>query len=84
MSFIIGQVIPDQCALFALEIEKLNFSVLFGVSLHCLPVLVSTKVSDIGPSWPSCYCCWICIIMNIKQIVYYCCWNCIDTNRKLS
>ena len=35
MSFIMGQVIPDQSVLSALEIEKLNFSSLFGIYLHC-------------------------------------------------
>ena len=34
MSSIMGQVIPDQSALSALEIEKLNFSSLFGVYPH--------------------------------------------------
>ena len=38
----------------ALEIEKLNFSSLFGIYFHCYPVLFSTQVSDIGPSWSSC------------------------------
>ena len=33
-SLIIGQVIPDQSMLFALEIEKLNFSSLFGICFH--------------------------------------------------
>ena len=31
MSLIMGQVIPDQSVLSALEIEKLNFSSLFGI-----------------------------------------------------
>ena len=35
MSLIMGQVIPDQLVLSALEIEKVNFSSLFGISLHC-------------------------------------------------
>ena len=35
MSLIMGQVIPDQSVLSALEREKLNFSSLFGVDLHC-------------------------------------------------
>ena len=35
MSLIMGQVIPDQSVLFALEIEKLNFISLFGIYLHC-------------------------------------------------
>ena len=35
MSLIMGQVIPDQSLLSALEIEKLNFSRLFGIYLHC-------------------------------------------------
>ena len=37
MSFIMGQVIPDQSVLSALEIEKLNFSrsSLFGIYPHC-------------------------------------------------
>ena len=40
--------------LSALEIEKLNFSSLFVIYFHCYPVLFSTQVSDIGPSWSSC------------------------------
>ena len=35
MSLIMGQVIPDQWVLSALEIEKLNFSSLFGIYLLC-------------------------------------------------
>ena len=35
MSFIIGQVIADRSVLSALEIEKLNFSSLFGIYPHC-------------------------------------------------
>ena len=35
MSLIMGQVIPDQSVLPALEIEKLNFSNLFGIYFHC-------------------------------------------------
>ena len=35
MSFIMGQVIPDQLVFSVLEIEKLNFSSLFGDYLHC-------------------------------------------------
>ena len=35
MSLIMGQVIPDQSVLSALEIEKLNFSGLFGIYPHC-------------------------------------------------
>ena len=35
MNLIMGQVISDQCVLSALEIEKLNFSSLFGIYLHC-------------------------------------------------
>ena len=35
MSLIMGQVIPDQSVLSALEIEKNNFSCLFGIYLHC-------------------------------------------------
>ena len=35
MSLIMGQVIPDQSVLSALEIEKFNFSSLFGIYLHC-------------------------------------------------
>ena len=35
MSFIMGQVIPDQSVLSALEIGKLNFSGLFGIYLLC-------------------------------------------------
>ena len=34
MSLIMGQVIPDQSVLYALEIEKLNLSSLFGIYLH--------------------------------------------------
>ena len=55
MSLIMGQVIPDQWVLSALEIEKLNFSSLFGIYFHCYPVLFSTQVSDIGPSWSFCF-----------------------------
>ena len=35
MSLIMGQVIPDQSVLSALEIEKLNFDSLFGIYPHC-------------------------------------------------
>ena len=35
MSLIMGQVIPDQSVLSALEIEELNFTSLFGIYLHC-------------------------------------------------
>ena len=35
MSLIMGQVIPDQSVLSALEIEKLNFNCLFGIYPHC-------------------------------------------------
>ena len=35
MSVIMGQVIPDQPVLSAFEIEKLNFSSLFCIYLHC-------------------------------------------------
>ena len=35
MGLIMGQVIPDQSVLSALEIEKLNFISLFGIYLHC-------------------------------------------------
>ena len=35
MSLIMGQVIPDQSVLSALEIEKLNFNILFGIYFHC-------------------------------------------------
>ena len=35
MSLIIGQVIQNQSVLSALEIEKLNFSSLFGIFPHC-------------------------------------------------
>ena len=35
MSLIMGQVIPDQSVLSAPKIEKLNFSSLFGIYLHC-------------------------------------------------
>ena len=35
MSLIMIQVIPDQSVLSALEIEKLIFSSLFGIYLHC-------------------------------------------------
>ena len=35
MSLIMGQVIPDQSVLSALEIEKLNFNSLFGIYPHC-------------------------------------------------
>ena len=35
MSLMMGQVIPDQSVLSALEVEKLNFSNLFSIYLHC-------------------------------------------------
>ena len=35
ISLIMGQVIPDQSVLSALEIEKLNFYSLFGIYPHC-------------------------------------------------
>ena len=35
MRLIMGQVIPDQLVLSALEIEKLNFSSLSGIYFHC-------------------------------------------------
>ena len=35
MSLIMGQVIPDQSVLSALEIEKLKFNSLFGMYPHC-------------------------------------------------
>ena len=35
MSLIMGQVMPDQLVFFVFEIEKLNFSSLFGIYLHC-------------------------------------------------
>ena len=35
MSLIMDQVIPDQLVFSVLEIEKLNFSSLFGIDLHC-------------------------------------------------
>ena len=44
-----GQVIPDRSVFSVLEIEKMNFSSLFGIYRHCLPVLLSTQVSDTGP-----------------------------------
>ena len=34
-SLIMGQVIPDQSVLSALEIEKLNFNSLFNIYPHC-------------------------------------------------
>ena len=34
MNLFMGQVIPDQSMLSTLEIEKLNFSCLFGIYLH--------------------------------------------------
>ena len=54
MSLNMGQVIPDKSVLSALEIEKLNFSSLFSIYPYCLPALLSTRVSDIRPSWSSC------------------------------
>ena len=54
-SSIMGQVVPDQSVLSAFEIEKLNFSSLFGIYSYCSPALLSTQVSDIGPSWFSCF-----------------------------
>ena len=35
VSLIMGQIISDHSVLSALEIEKLNFSSLFGIYLHC-------------------------------------------------
>ena len=35
MSLIMDQVIPDQLVFSVLEVEKLNFSSLFGMYLHC-------------------------------------------------
>ena len=35
MSLIMGQIILDQSVLFAVEIEKMNLSSLFGIYLHC-------------------------------------------------
>ena len=35
MGLILSQVIPDQSVLSALEIEKLNFTSLFGIYPHC-------------------------------------------------
>ena len=35
MRLIMGQVIPGQSVLSALEIEKLNFNSLFGIYPHC-------------------------------------------------
>ena len=35
MGLIMGQVIPDQSVLSTLEIEKLNFTSLFGIYPHC-------------------------------------------------
>ena len=35
MSLIMGQVIPDQPVLSALEKERFNFTSLFGIYLHC-------------------------------------------------
>ena len=35
MSLIMGQVIPDQLVFSVLEIEKPNYSSLFGIYLHC-------------------------------------------------
>ena len=54
MRLIMGQVIPDQSVLSALQKKKMNFNSLFGIYLHCLPVLLCTQVSDIGPSWSFC------------------------------
>ena len=59
MSLIMGQVILDQSSvLSALEIEKFNFNSLFGIYPHFQPVLLFTQVSDIEPSWCSCYMAW--------------------------
>ena len=35
MSLIMGQFIPDQSVFSRLETEKLKFSSLFGIYLHC-------------------------------------------------
>ena len=66
MSLIMGQVIPDQLVFSVLEIEKLNFSRVFGIYLHCQPVLFSTQVSDIGPSWSSCI--GSILVINKKKV----------------
>ena len=63
MSLIMGLVIPDQLVLSVLEVEKLNFSSLFGIYLHYQPVLLSTQVSDVGRSWSSYY--------QISQVVLF-------------
>ena len=68
MSLIMGQVIPDQSVLSALEIEKLNFSSLFGIYFHCYPVLFSTQVSVIGPSWSSCL--QVFLIHELLNFIY--------------
>ena len=62
-----GQLIPDQLVFSVLEIEKLNFTSLFGTYLHCQPVLFSTQVSDIGPSWSSCYNYFLVLLTNSFQ-----------------
>ena len=63
-----GQVILDQSVLSALQIEKLNFSSLFGIYLHCLPALLSTQVSDIGQSWSSCLKAFLWYSLLLKKI----------------
>ena len=64
MSLIMGQVIPDH-TISALEIEKLNFSNLFGIYFHCYPVLFSNQVSHIGSSWSSCI-----IVIIVKNVSF--------------
>ena len=42
MILILSQVIPDQSLLSALDIEKLNFSCVFGIYLHLSSLLTCT------------------------------------------
>ena len=46
----------------------MNFSSLFGLYFHCYPVLFSTQVSDIGPSWSSCILCAICDLCQSENL----------------
>ena len=68
MSLIMGQVIPDQSVLSALEIEKLNFNSLLVIYPHCQPVLLCTQVSDIGPLWSSCLRICSCSYSEFRRI----------------
>ena len=65
MSLIMGQVIPDQSVLSALEIEKLNFkqNIVLKMSLRCMFLCVSV-CPNISPSGPELLYLW----MDFKRI----------------